>query len=327
MDNFIHKHECLIKKIKQTSEGWEFYPKDKKEKILFISKQNYNGKMPPFFKWPWAKLNLRYSEFRNFIIMAELNDVKLFEIQQECWPEDIKNAYFHLQELLKKATDAEAEEDELIKRELLKYLELIPNNTDLEKDIKSLHVCLRAPLLAWYYLKVNNKEEYKRLTLLYKLYDIVGRLYMRHVNPSDTIGGALDVWYSLMMVRFLPLLLTYRLDGQPKENIDIVTSDDLYQEIARELARQLPEIENKPLFYYIVYIIHHLYMKFTLDFAKWYNGLSYTGRERKRICDDEREYKCSADKQKMELPLYSTFILPSFTKEEFKVFLNRYSLK
>ena len=114
MNIFMEKKSCLVKKIKQTDNGWNLYPVDEEEKPIFISRENYSGDMPPFFKWPWQQVRLKITQIQDFQVSASIDDIMLFEIPEKDYPEEIKKRLLYGEKLQKDYEEEQNKANEAI---------------------------------------------------------------------------------------------------------------------------------------------------------------------------------------------------------------------
>lgn len=118
-----------VKKIMKSGESWIIRGTDEEEYKIPLS--DYNGKLPPKFKFPWQKHILEIETLWDEILFAQMDGVKLFRKHSP------SPATQKLVNLFDKAMAQETEERLLIKEQITlrlnNFIEVqeIPN--DLEK--------------------------------------------------------------------------------------------------------------------------------------------------------------------------------------------------
>ncbi len=325
MNIFMRKEVFLIKKIKKTEKGWLLHPFEKEEETVFIGRENYSGKMPPFFKWPWQKVRLEIVKIEDFIVSANLGGKRLFEIPENEYPSEIKKILEKGERLEAKVKKAMEDEDNAIKEALSEYLLKIPINPDLEDNVSKFQICLRA-YLKLHLFKGEVTEDYlRRLNLMTLILDIVQRIYRRHVDEKSFFGVVFaQLKYSVPMV-----FPDYRMDAKDIENAvkdKSVTDKTLadYYEAERLITQTLPKTDNALLLRYLNYVVRDVLSVFAGDYANF--DCSQNKRAGKRIFSDEDDYKCHY--RRMQMLKYKSFILPKeFSEEEIENFIHNYSLK
>ena len=308
-----------IKKIKSVANGWKLYPQDKNEKEIFISKQDYGGKIP--FKLPWQtyKLDIAYVDFIPiFIISATLNGNKLFEIPKEDYPENVKTKIALEEEILQQKQEKKEKLNNEIISALKAYLPSVPvtkSVTDLEDKISKLNVDLR------FYLKLHlfmgdAKPEYRqRLELMVVLCSIANRLHKRRISKNDYSNAS-----------YISGLFNLYKETRPHystDNIFLVKSDTTpyirtYFETETLLKEMLPPIENEQLRKYLNYVARDVLRVFACDYAKIYER-KIVGQWRifNPSISDEAAFRYT----EMQMPKYTSFVLPKvFSDKEIDYF-------
>lgn len=181
VDLIVEKREFYSDNITKEDDGWNIYPLGDCKNPVFISKRNYNGKMPPRFKFFWQSHKLEIEKVFNFIKTATLDGVRLFEISPDDFPENIKEK---LLSLAKPPVLKLTEEDKHIKEAVISFVESFPINKNIEDDIQKLRVPLRA------YLKLHlikgEKSEYNlhALSVMTILCQLCQKMYKRYVDED-----------------------------------------------------------------------------------------------------------------------------------------------
>lgn len=325
MNIFMHVDDYSIKRIEKVANGWNLYPAEKDSKPVFISIENYSGKMPPFFKWPWEEVKLKITRVSDYMVSAVLKDVKLFEIQETDYPSKVK-------ETLKKGEIMERnfnlkceEEDSKIEAALCEYMKTLPPGNHLEDEASRLPICLRAYLKAHLFKGRLTPDYLQRLNLMYLIFGIVLRIYRRHVDERELFDTTLATF------RFKQPYPGYRIDVREIENAvkDKKQTDvtlEPYYEIDKLLNIMLPPIGDALLRRYLNHVIQevlHLYANDNADFDRNKLKDGWTG---KRICTDEQDYKYQY--KVLHLHKYKSFIMPEIiADEDFDDFIRDYSLK
>lgn len=329
MNIFMEKKSCLVKKIKQTDNGWNLYPIDEKEKPIFISRDNYSGNMPPFFKWPWQQVRLKITQIQDFQVSASIDDIMLFEIPEKDYPEEIKKRLLYGEKLQKDYEEKQNKANEAILKALNEYLQTWPQNPHLESQISELKICFR-PYLQLHLFKGPSSPEYvQRVNLMTKLCSIAQRIYYRHFDEKSLLGTASAYWKYGMPVFGEPFPhYTLRAEEieqavNDKSKTDVTLED--YYEADRLLTEVLPQIEDELLKRYLNYTIRDVLRAYAKDL----NELSshyLTDAWDNRICTNEREYQRQFER--MELLTYHSLILSEqFSDQTIKNFIGSYTLK
>lgn len=329
MNIFMKKESCLVKKIKQTDNGWNLYPVDDEEKPIFISCKNYSGNMPPFFKWPWQQVRLEVIQIDDFQVSASINDIKLFEIQEKDFPEEIKKRLCYGEQLQKNYEEKRKKTDEAIVKALNSYLQIWSRNPNLESQISELKICFR-PYLQLHLFKGPSAPEYvQRVNLMAKLCEIAQRIYYRHFDEKS-LFGATSGYLKYGIQLFNELYPSYNLRVEEieqavkdKSKTDVTLAN--YYEADRLLTEVLPQIEDELLKRYLNYTVRDILRYYATDLNKLSTHY-LTDAWGKRTCTDEEEYQRQFES--MKLLKYHSLILPEqFSDQIIKNFVASYTLK
>ena len=95
-NNFMKQRKFVINKIKKVDNGWNLYPVDDPSLPIFISNKYYSGKMPPFFRWPWEKIQVEVLFWGDFISLLKMNDKLVFNVGEEDYPDELKQSISYL---------------------------------------------------------------------------------------------------------------------------------------------------------------------------------------------------------------------------------------
>ena len=329
MNIFMEQKSCLVKKIKQTDNGWNLYPVDEEEKPIFISRDNYSGNMPPFFKWPWQQVRLKITQIQDFQVSASIDDIMLFEIQEKNYPEEIKKRLSYGEKLQKDCEDKQKQTDSAILEALTTYLQTWPRNPHLESQISELKICFR-PYLQLHLFKGPSAADYvQRVNLMKKLCEIAQRIYYRHCDDKELLGAASGyLKYGIHL--FNDVFPSYNLRVEEieqavndKSKTDVTLAD--YYEVDRLLTEDLPSIEDELLKRYLNYTVRDVLRYYARDLHKL-SANYLTDAWDKRICLDEQEYQRQF--KSMELLKYHSLILPEqFSDQNIQDFIGYYTLK
>lgn len=330
MNIFMRKESLLVKKIERKTDGWNLYPLDKNQKPVFISNKNYVGKMPPFFKWPWQKAELLITRVGDFQISATLNDVTLFEIPEENYPEEIRKELERGEKLLAAAEAYEEAENNKIKKALTEYLPLLPPNPDWENDFSRFKICLRAYLKLHCFKGQPGPEHDQRVNLMAQLCQIAQRIYTRHINENEffgTINGQLKYGFRIWGSVYPHYSMDVKsIEEAVNDKSKTDTTLEEYYEADKLLTETLPPIQNDLLRRYLNYVIRDVLSVFANDFSYFHCHLSKHGWSGKRLLTDEEEY--TFQYKKMKMLKYTSFILPEqFSDQSIASFINNYNLK
>lgn len=188
MNIFMDKEKVSVKKIKETSDGWNLYPTDRDDAPIFISKKNYSGKMPPFFRWPWQEVELELTSVGEFQVSAALDGHTLFEISEKDYPAAVKELLEQGEVLHQEAVASVKKRDDAIKEALAAYLKVVPCNPNLESELSFLKLCLRVYMKMHLFKGTSGQDRLQRLNLMMLICQIVQRIYTRHVDEKATFG-------------------------------------------------------------------------------------------------------------------------------------------
>lgn len=328
MNIFIKQKTFLIDKIEKVDDGWNIRVKEKDVKPIHVSNHYYTGKMPPKFCFPWHKRKLHVLMVDDFVISAKIDDISLFTIDFNDYPEKIRERLLQGEEIVKKVNHQMAEEDNVVRQSLAKYISNFPVDKKLESKISQLHVCWRVYLKLHLLKDVRTKDKRRAICLMYKLIKIAELVYFRHVNVRKSEKE------NSMEVTFAPFILDVKTNlwvnhHCPIESIlnYIGTDTEIYGflfEIDRLIDDQLPPVENSFLKNYLNFVVRKVLNLFAQDYATLQRFYA-TDAWYKRIKSDEEDYKDNY--QQMSLLKYGSFILPRvFSDEEIQSFMHNYSL-
>lgn len=330
MNIFMKEKSFSVNRIEKLVNGWNLYSVENREKPIFISKDNYSGKLPPSFKWPWQQSKLEIIEVNDFIVRAILDGITLFEIPEADYPPESKKMLAKGKNLCQEVEAACEVTDNIIKAALAEYLLTIPLNPNLEDDLSKFHVCLRVYLKLHLFEGIPTEDNMRRLNLMYLLFEIVARIYKRHVNTDESMN------ISLAAFRFGNLLFgspypDYRLDIKEIENAvkdeiqtDVTLSE--YYEVEGLIEKNLPEIKHPLLMRYLNYTVREVLQIFSIDYSEFNSNLLKDAWSNKRLCTDERDYQYQYANMKM-LKYKSYIISDVFADEKLKYFISNYNLK
>lgn len=325
MNAFIQQKKYRIEKIEKTSDGWKLYPTDKEYPPVFISKENYSGKMPPFFRWPRQKLELKVTTVKDFQVSAVLNGHTLFEVQEKDYPAAVKEYLAKAQVLQQEQMALAKERDDAIKEALKDYLIDIPLNPNLEEELSSLRLCLRAYMRLHLFKGPHDREHTVRLNLMFLICKIAQRIYARHVKEDHILGIAVA-----SLTFGMPYYPHYacRIEEYEKILAEQGISDEglsLYREVDALMASELPPIQDDALKRYLNYLTRLVLDRFATDMATL-DCKHCTNGWGRRLYSDEKDYEMVY--KEMELLKLESFLLPeTFTDEVIEDFIRDYSLK
>lgn len=325
MNIFMHNKKCPVKKIKETPDGWNLYPTDNDKVPIFIKKKDYSGKMPPFFRWPWQKLELNLCLVHDFQVSASLNGHTLFEILEEDYPLAIKELLKEGEKLHQEAEVFRKNYDATLKEKLNDYLKGIALNPNLEDELSTLKLCLRVYMKLHLFNDPLEQMRLQRLNLMMLICKMAQRIYMRHVNEERPLGIALASFkYSLTngFPHYRDRVENYEklLPQQKDEKIF-----ELYYEVDELMSRTLLPIKDDSLKRYLNYLTREVLGIFSDDMACLDCHNPYDARN-SRISSDERTYRLNYGK--MKLLKYKSFVLPEvFTDDVVEYFICNYNLK
>ena len=262
------QRKFVINKIKKVDDGWNLYPVDNPSLPIFISNKYYSGKMPPFFRWPWEKIQVEVLFWGDFISLLKMNDKLVFNVGEEDYPDELKKLLEQVrleQEERKKKNEATIAQ---IKVSFDDYLADFPINQNLEDDIQKMHLCLRAFLKFHFYKKYSHKidaqDHLRRLSLLAILSSCAEKL-LRRRYPLNGKDAALINPFSCFPFH----LSDPELIEKEAHNLMYPTTFREFLEVEEMLSTSLPEIKDKRLKHYLNYVVCCL----TFYLAKDYNTL------------------------------------------------------
>ncbi len=319
--DIINVKNYKITRFQQTDDGWLLSGPDCPDGIL-ISKAFYAGKLPPSFNWIWKKWTLKLSSINDFIISASLNEVKLFEISEDNYPEEVKAFIKGMQELVKECKKRKAEEVKRFKQKVTAYLSTFPVNQRLEEELSVLPVCLRAYCKLHLFCGTRTEDKGQRLSLMFELLKVVNRWYNRYINEDHFLGKiAMSLRFDGARFSYLDDVEAYR--RRATEEHQVLFQD--YDEISELISDSLPSLEDDDVRNYLIWLVQELTHLYADDYSHldcnylqdaWGN----------RMYSDEGDYKRLHSE--MKLPTYVNFILPeTISEEKLKKFFQTYNLK
>ena len=329
MNIFIDKETFFIRKIEKAGDGWILHPVEKDKDAVFISREFYSGKMPPFFRWPWQKLKLEITKSDGFLISAKLNEVLLFEISEDDYPPEVKAKVEKGRKLMQKMKEEAEKEDAEIKAALAEYLQKFTPGPNLEDEMASLHICFRAYLKLHFFCGEQNEDYRRRIALMLLLCRVAERFCKRRLDLSSAMNVALFEWGFVLSCSFyFNLLGGYRTDvrefEKSNDSTDVKKLFSEYYELEQLVEESFPMTENVLLKRYLVYAAHKIVIDFLNDCGMFLANQSTTLLG-KRLLTDNEDYRRSV--QKMRLLKFKSFILPEvFPEEKIKDFVYSYNI-
>lgn len=332
MNTFMQKKSFSIKKIRKEENGWTLYPKNSKEATVFISNRFYTRSKLPRHKWFGRPNRLCLIVINDFIVSAELNNQKLFKVEENDYPEEIKEYLAKQRFWQKKIERAYLKDDCEIKDALRNYFPLVPIVQNMEISASELPLCSRAYLKLHLYKNKKDDLLQSRLSLIYLLLKIVAVIYNRHTFISKE-----DLFYCITAIKAslfynVKTMLTYDYHTDI-DDIRTVFKDesndffDVWDEITEMISTNLPPIINKKLGSYLHYITRQMLCLFADDYSVLAGYFSASQNPNYyHLFTDEQDYKYHY--KEMKLLNFVNFILPhQFTEKEIRAFLHSYSLK
>lgn len=330
---FMKTTEYLVRRIKKQGDGWNLYPNGEAEAPIFISCQQYAGKMPPKFKFFWQKRKLVLKKYNDFIISAELDGVLLFEVEKEAYPEELCQKIAQEEQWYQAYLEECKLHDEQIKKDLAACLPKLSYSRTLEDDISNLRVPLRAYLKLHLFKGTPSPDSQERLTLMFILCQMAERLYKRHVRETDK-KYSLDLSCTFAAMRFSPLFHDgvwpdYHFDMKRME--EAVGSEkshkvyETYYEAQQLIGAQL-SVCSDDLKSYLNFVVRQLLHLYAEDWEELQSHMARDGWNRTRLCSDEEDYLRRYDK--MKLLHYTNFILPEeIPQDKIDDFIRYFSLQ
>ena len=326
------KKSFLVQRIEKLNDGWKFYPVDETPKPVFISAQNFSGKLPHKFKFFWQKRIFEYEYYGDFICSASLDGTQLFLISEENYPDDIKRDLAAFQKSYTEFLEKCQKDDEQLKKDLTAYVQKFSPNSTLEEDISKLRVPLRTYLKLQLF-KSSTTEISKRINLVFLLSQIAERIYKRHVKETDK-KHSLDLPCCWATLRFSPTIFE---DIWPDWRFDIADMEkavgeekthevfETYYEAESLISELLPPTENVYIQRYLNYLVRKLLWLLAEDWDTLQSNALRNGWSNLRICSDEQDYQYQY--HKMKLLHHTNFILPEeIPQNKIDDFINHYSL-
>ena len=312
---FIEKTTLPLRRIEKCDDGWKLYPAGQSEQPIFISRQQYDGKMPPTFKFFWEKRILTLKKYDDFIVSAHLDGVLLFEVEAKSYPEKLKKEIAAVEQNYQNYLEQCKKEDEQLEKDLVDYLPLISTCSTLEDDISSLRVPLRVYLKLHFFRGTPSSDFQQRLALMFVLSQIAERIYKRHVSETDK-KYSLDLDCCFAALRFGPLFHddifpNYHFDmKRMEEAVGLESAHETYEnyyEAEQLIAERLPKCPEN-IKRYLNYVVRELLYLFAEDWNELQSNFMRDGWNNSRLCSDEQDYQYCFEK--MKLLHYTNIILP-----------------
>lgn len=296
----LAEKSMIVGKIRKEKGGWTLFSQKSLSESVFISSEYYQGKMPPFIRFPWRELKLSYVCVNGCVLKAVLNDQLLYKISEESYPQKVKDLITETAEDEKRMSEREAQ----ISKALNIYLSQIPIDPELENKILKMPVCFRAFLQMHFLTGDQSKEAFRRLNLVYLLCNIADRIRRRyctsilqttvHVFPD---GLLLDDYWKMNEASI------ERIKNLDKLLPQIISATDMI----------LPPVEDKHLQWYLICDVKRLIRKFVADTETLERNYTLDPWD-KRCATDCQDYRDHW--QMMELPEFKTLLLPDKISEE-----------
>lgn len=324
IESIIKKKDYIVSRFHQTNDEYILSGKDGSTEF-HLSKELYNGKMPPNFRWPWQKLNLTIFQIDDFVVSAVLDGCKLFEISEEDFPEEIKRRIQKmrtwLNEFHQQALEAEKARDEELKQKLQVYISNFPVNKSLEEEASSLPLCLRTYFKLHLLKGKSIENRCFRLSLMFEILKVVDLWYRRYKR-----GGTFGVAQSSFRFIHIPLDGLDNIEAYKKvapQEYQHLFHD--YDEVREIISERFPPIDD--------YMVRDYLIRTVQKIAKDYSSDCLTLEVNQvkdawghRINSDEEDYRRSY--KNMKMLSHSNFILPeNFDEEQKECFFSRYSLE
>ena len=329
---FMKETEYLIQRIEERENGWYLYPKSEAEVPIFISCQQYAGKMPPKFKFFWQKRNLMLKKYKNFIISAVLDGVLLFEVEKEAYPEELCQKIAKEEQRYQAYLEECKVQDEQIKKDLESYLHELYCSQTLEDDISKLRIPLRAYLKLHLFKGIPSSDLLERVSLLFILCQMAERIYKRHVKETDKKRFG-DLECTFATIKFGPALFgemfpDYHFDMTGMEEaVGSEKSHEVYEtyyEAQQLIEAKFPACPDD-LKLYLNYVVRQLLYLYAEDWDELQSHFMQGGWSSQRLCTDEQDYLYCYEK--MKLLHYTNFILPEeIPQDKIDDFVKHFSL-
>lgn len=292
-----------------------------------LDKGLYNGKMPPKFRWLWQRqeLELKLFQINDFVVSAELDGVKLFEISEEDFPERIKQFIQKLcrfeEKMMQSALEDRRKREDKLKQKLQVYISNFPVNKSLEEEATSLPVCLRTYFKLHLLCGKRTEDRLSRLSLMLEVLKVV-ELWCRRYEQEGPLGAVItSMCFINVPFDWFEDVEMYRSVAK-EDQMGIFRN---YDEVKEIISEHFPPIEEKSVRDYLIYIVQKIAVDYTSDCVTLDINHA-TNAWGERVFSDEQDYKEAYKKMKMRF--HSNFILPeTFDEEQQKYFFSRYNLK
>lgn len=330
MDDII-KSRCVerrhqISRFRQTDNEYILSTQDGSFEF-HLDKGLYNGKMPPKFRWLWQRqeLELKLFQINDFVVSAELDGVKLFEISKEDFPERIKQFIQKLcrfeEKMMQSALEDRRKREDKLNQILQVYISNFPVNKSLEEEASSLPVCLRT-YFKLHLLKGKRTEDRRsRLSLMFEILKVVDLWYRRYKR-----GGTFGVVQTSFRFIHIPLDGLDNIEAYKKvvpQEYQHLFHD--YDEVREIISERFPPIDDYMVRDYLIRTVQKIAIDYSSDcLTLEVNQIKDAWGH--RINSDEEDYRRSY--KKMKMLSHSNFILPeNFDEEQKECFFSRYNLQ
>lgn len=304
-----------IKKIVKADGFWKLYPKLKGVDPILLDVNKVYGELPVRWKWPWQSYKLSIKCYDDFIFYAEMDGRILFSISEDDFPEEIKKELSRMRAIERTSKELMQKYDETIKQQLAEFLPKVEPIACIEDKIPQLSICWRL-FFKMRLSSVYQEDKEQEIFLLYRLADIVQRIYQRHVDDDAPLSVVFA--YHDVALKSLP---DTGYDGvcieimEKDSEYDKQDAYSLYREVKRDLLRIFPGIP-RPLEYYLNFLVRDMLVRYADDYATL-----VCKRPRDLFGDtintDNEAYGYLATE--MKLPKFSSFIFNrAYTDEEIK---------
>ena len=326
------KESFAVQRIEKLENGWKFYPADGSKKPIFIDLQQFSGQLPRKFRFFWQKRQFEYEHYNEFIVSATLDGIRLFEIPEEKYPENLKKDLAAFRKKWADYLQRCKQEDEQLQINLRAYMYLIPSDKNLEDKISNLRIPLRV-YLKLHLFRSSAENIQKRVYLMLQLCQIAERIYKRHIKETDKEHSP-DWTCTFATLQFGPLAHD---DIWPDYHFDMVNMEKstgiekthkvyaTYYEAETLIRETLPTTNNMFIERYLNYLVRKLLGLFAEDWDTLQHNMRRSGWSNLRRCTDEEDY--AHKYRQMKLLHHTNFILPEeFSQTQIDDFINNYSL-
>ena len=205
---------------------------------------------------------------------------------------------------------------------------------DAEKVILQLPICARAPLLAFYFMRIrgiveDRTDKHLRFVLLLSLFQAAVRIYERHVLYGISNRFIGTDHFDNKNVKQLITNLEIRQQTNTFELDSVIDNNPYYKEVLYEVKHNallnckvkatISDYFVKKVMQFVALYAQDVQTFYSMDVQTFYV------RTHPSICD-EQLYKQSWTKFKL-LTVKSLFFLNDLSEEEFAEFFENYSLR